>query len=186
LPLENGKWSQARWTDEVGSSWRGKWHGYGATLSNRAGAFWNRGAFSDSAGPVVAAATLGTGPTYERWSNEYLSLWIDMPNPSKVRSGYEVRFRGAKRKSTAYTVELSRWVGGHRTVLKRRGKVSLPVNANFALSETAGSLVVWTGKSTVEPLLVATDHTYSGGYVGIEANRGEGTAYDFRAGNVTE
>lgn len=186
LPLEDGRWTQTRWTDEVGSSWRDPWHGFGATLSNLAGAFWNGSTFRDSGGPVAAAATLGTPPNYERWPNEYLSLWIDMPNPRRARSGYEVRFRGAKRKTNAYTVELSRWIGGHRKVLKKRRKVSLPANSNFAVSKTAGSLVVWTGRSTVEPLLVATDHTYSGGYVGIEANRGEGTAYDFRAGNVTK
>lgn len=186
LPLATRKWSKTSWTDEIGSSWRGKWHGYGANLSHLAGAYWNRAVFNDSDGPVAAAATLGTGPIYERWSNEYLSLWLDMPNPGSVRSGYEVRFRGAHRTSTSYRVELSKWASGTRTVLAKIRRVSLPANAKFALSEAGGKLVAWTGKSTLRPILSATDHTYNGGYVGIEANRGEGTAYNFRAGNVTE
>ncbi|MGZ5944879.1 MAG: hypothetical protein ACXWN8_21015, partial [Isosphaeraceae bacterium] len=83
-------------------------------------------------------------------------------------------------------VELSRWVSGSRLVLAERRKVSLPVNTTFALSETTGSLILWIGTSmgTLTPILSTTDSTYSSGYVGIEANRGEGTAYNFRAGNV--
>jgi hypothetical protein len=186
LPLANGKWTRAIWTSEIGSSWRGQWHGYGADLSHLAGAYWNGATFSDSDGPVVCAATLGTGPIYERWPNEYLSLWLDMPNPGRVRSGYEVRFRGANRTSDAYKVVLSKWAFGRRTVLARAKRVSLPVNTKFALSEAGGSLVVWTGTRTLTPILSSTDYTYSGGYAGIEANRGEGTAYNFRAGNVAE
>lgn len=186
LPLANGKWTKTSWTNEIGSSWRGKWHGYGATLSHLAGAYWNGTTFSDSNGPVVAAATLGTGPIYEVWSNEYLSLWLDMPNPGRVRSGYEVRFKGTNRTSDAYKVVLSKWTLGHRTVLAGTKRISLPVNTKFALSEAGGSLVVWTGTSTLTPILSSTDSTYRGGYAGIEANRGEGTAYNFRAGNVTE
>jgi hypothetical protein len=184
VPLANGKWAKTGWTTEIGGSWRARWHGYGATLSHHAGAYWNQGTFSDANGPVAVASTLGTGPIKEAWSNEFLSLWLDMPNPGRVRSGYEARFSGAHRKFNDYTVEISRWVSGHRAVLAKRRKVSLPVNAMFALSETAGNLVLWTGISTLTPILSTTDSTYSSGYVGIEANRGEGTAYKFRAGNV--
>jgi hypothetical protein len=109
-----------------------------------------------------------------------------MPHPRRIRSGYEVRFRGAKRRSSNYKVELSKWTAGSRTVLARTKRVSLPVNTKFALSESGGSLVVWTGRSVLAPILSATDSTYSSGYVGIEANRGEGTAYNFRGGNVTD
>jgi hypothetical protein len=186
LPLENGRWSRTRWTQEIGSSWRGKWHGYGATLSHLAGAYWNGATFSDSDGPVVVAANLGTGPVYERWSNEYLSLWLDMPNPGRARSGYEARFRGANRTFADYRVELSKWASGQRTVLAKAKRISLPVNTTFALSEAGDKLVVWTGTNALTPILSATDSTYSSGYTGIEANRGEGTAYRFRAGNVSE
>ncbi len=184
LPLENGRWSRTRWTEEVGSSWRGKWHGYGANLSHLAGAYWNGAIYNDSDGPIVVAANLGTGPVYERWSNEYLSLWLDMPNPGRVRSGYEVRFRGANRTFADYKVELSKWASGHRTVLAKAKRISLPENTTFALSEAGGNLVVWTGTNALTPILSATDSTYGSGYTGIEANRGEGTAYSFRAGNV--
>jgi hypothetical protein len=186
VPLATRNWTKTAWNTEIGGSWRAPWHGYGATLSHRAGAYWNRATFDDSNGPVVVAATLGSGPIKERWSNEFLSLWIDMPSPGRTRSGYEVRFDGAQHKFTDYTVELSRWVTGRRTVLAKRSKVSVPVNTMFALSEAAGNLVVWTGTNTLTPTMLATDATYSGGYAGIEANRGEGTAYNFRAGNVAE
>ena len=185
LPIANGKWAKTGWTEEIGSSWRRKWHGYGATLGNRSGAYWKGAVFSDSNGPVVTVATLGTGPIYERWPNEYLSLWLDMPDPNKVRrAGYEVRFKGARRTDSAYAVELSKWVSGTRTVLAKAEGVSLPVDTKFALSETRGSLAVWVGNSKLTRILSATDSAYRGGYVGIEANRGEGTAYNFRAGNV--
>jgi hypothetical protein len=186
VPLANGKWTKTGWTTEIGGTWRAPWHGYGATLSHHAGAYWDHATFSDLDGPVIVAATLGTGPIKEAWSNEFLSLWLDMPNPGRNRSGYEVRFMGAHRRFNDYTVELSRWVSGHRTVLAKRWKVSLPVNTTFALSETVGNLVVWTGTRRMTPILSTTDSTYSAGYVGVEANRGEGTAYNFRAGNVAE
>jgi hypothetical protein len=109
-----------------------------------------------------------------------------MPDPSGARSGYEVRFRGAQQIATAYTVELSKCTSGHRTLLATVKGVSLPVNATFALSEQDGEVVVWTGLDTLTPILSAANSAYSDGYVGIEANRGEGTAYDFRAGNVAE
>jgi hypothetical protein len=108
-----------------------------------------------------------------------------MPRPGKVRSGYEVRFRGAKRSSSDYTVELSKWTSGHRTVLAKRHGISLPVDSTFALSDTLGLLEVWTGTTKLTPILSGIDLTFRGGYAGIEANRGEGTAYNFRAGNVT-
>jgi hypothetical protein len=186
VPLANGKWAGTAWTTEIGGSWRAPWHGYGATLSHHAGAYWNHGPLSDLNGAVAVAATLGSGPNKEAWSNEFLSLWLDMPQPGKTRSGYEVRFRGAHHKFTDYTVELSLWVSGHRTVLAKRRRVSLPVNTTFALSEAAGSLVVWTGTNTLAPIMSTTDAAYGAGYVGIEANRGEGTAYNLRAGNARE
>ncbi len=184
LPLANGKWAKASWTNEIGSSWRDSWHGYGADGPNHAGAYWRGVTFSDADGSVVVGATLGTGPDKDAWSNEFLSLWLDMPNPSKTRSGYEVRFTGAHDRSDAYKVEIARWIAGQRRVLAKAKGISLPVNTKFALSETDGSLVVWKGRGTLSPILSAMDSTFHSGFTGIEANRGEGTAYDFRAGNV--
>lgn len=185
VPLEGPEWVKTRWTGELGGSWRAPWHGYGATLSHHAGTFWRPTRFSGAYEPVAVAATLGTGPIYERWPNEYLSLWLNMPRPGKVRSGYEVRFRGANRSASDYTVELSKWISGQRTVLARRHGVSLPVDSTFAVSDTLGMLEVWTGEEKLAPILSGIDLTFKGGYAGIEANRGEGTAYNFRAGNVT-
>lgn len=184
LPLVTKKWAKVHWAKEIGSSWRDSWHGYGADGPNHAGAYWTGATFSDTDGSVVVGGTLGTGPIKEAWPNEFLSLWLDMPNPGKVRSGYEVRFSGANDRPDAYKVEIARWVAGQRTVLAKTRGVSLPVNTKFALSERDGNLVAWKGRGVLSPILSATDATFHRGYVGIQANRGEGTAYDFRAGGV--
>jgi phosphodiesterase/alkaline phosphatase D-like protein/sugar lactone lactonase YvrE len=177
-----GKWTKTGWTEEIGAAWKeNSWLGYGAQGSHLAGAYWNPTTFSDSNGPVVTAATLGTGP---RYSPDYLSLWLDMPSPGSDRSGYEARFTGTNGSESAYKVELSKWVAGNRSVLAIKEGLSLPKNTTVALTETGGALTMWTGTSSLSPVLSATDSTYSSGYVGLEAYLGEGTEYDFRAGNV--
>jgi subtilisin family serine protease/sugar lactone lactonase YvrE len=183
VPLETGQWAQTGWAEEIGGAWSGKWNGYGAAeASIVAGAYWNPTTFSDASGPLVVATTLGTGPTR---AGEYLSLSLDIPNPASAHSGYEARFTGTNGSSSAYKVELSKWVSGTRTVLASKEGFSLSVGTVMALTETGGSLVLWTGgTSSLSPLLSATDSTYSSGYAGLEAYGPEGTEYDFRAGNV--
>jgi hypothetical protein len=184
LPLANGKWTKTNWAEAIGGSWTSPWHGYGATGNQLAGAYWNGATFSDESAGLLVSATLGTGPISETWSGEYLSLWLDMPSPGSARSGYEARFTGTNGTSSGYKVELSKWVSGTRTVLATKEGFSLPVNTTFALTETGGSLTIWTGTTSFSRVLTAYDATYSSGYAGIEANKGEGTAYDFRAGRV--
>jgi hypothetical protein len=185
-PLETGKkWTKTSWAQWIGASWTGEYHGYGASSASEfhlAGAYWNPASFSDSNGAVLAAATVGTGPVSEAELGEYLSLWLDMPNPGSSRSGYEARFTGTNGTSSGYKVELSKWVSGNRTVLGVKENFSLPAGTTFALTETGGSLTIWTGTTSFSPVLTAYDATYSSGYAGIEAYEGEGTAYDFRAG----
>jgi subtilisin family serine protease/sugar lactone lactonase YvrE len=180
-PLATSNWTQTGWTEEIGNSWSGGWHGYGARDSHLAGAYWNPTTFSDASGPLVVAATLGTGP---RYAPDYLSLWLDMPNPGSARSGYEARVTGTNGYPTNYKVELSKWVSGTRTVLGTKEGFSLPVGTTMALTETGGTLTLWTGTSSFSPVLSATDSTYSSGYAGLEAYEGEGTEYDFRAGGL--
>jgi hypothetical protein len=179
VPLKTGKWTKASWAEEIGGSWTGSWHGYGANGNHLASAYWNSTTFSDANAGLLVSATLGTGPTA---SGEYLSLWIDMPSPGSARSGYEVRFTGTG--GSTYKVELSNWASGHRTVLEAKEGVSLAKNTTFVLTETGGRLTLWTGTTSFSRVLTAYDSTYSSGYAGIEAYKGEGTAYNFRAGNV--
>jgi sugar lactone lactonase YvrE len=183
VPLATGKsWTKTSWVEQIGGAWKeNNWLGYGAQGAHLAGAYWNPTTFSDASGPILVSATLGSGP---RYAPDYLSLWLDMPSPGSVRSGYEARFTGTDGYSTHYKVELSKWVSGTRTVLASNEAFSLPVGTTMALTETGGALTLWTGTSSFSRLLSATDSTYSSGYAGLEANEGEGTEYDFRAGGV--
>lgn len=181
VPLATGKWSKTSWAGEVGGAWMGGYRGYGAS-SGLAGAYWNPTSFSDGGETVEVAGTVGTGSP---WEGEYLALWLDMPSPGSARSGYEARFSGTNGTSTAYKVELSKWVSGTRTVLASTSGFSLPVSTTMALTETSGGgLALWTGSTTMTPILSASDSTYTGGYAGLEVNGGTGTIYNFRAGRI--
>ncbi len=181
VPLATGKWSKNSWAGEIGGAWMGGYHGYGSN-SGLASAYWNPMVFSDGGESVLTVATVGTGAP---WAGEYLALWLHMPNPGSTRSGYEARFTGVDGSSSHYKVELSKWVSGTRTVLSSISGFSLPVGTVMALSETAGgSIALWTGTSTLSPLLTASDTTYTSGYAGLEVNGGAGTEYNFRAGRI--
>jgi len=180
VPLATGKWSKSAWVGEIGGAWMGGYRGYGAS-SGLAGAYWNPTTFSDGEGTALVAGTVGTGsvPT-----GQYLALLLNMPNPAGVRTGYEARFTGTG-SATNYTVELAKWVSGVRNVLASTAGFSLPVGTTMVLTETAGgSLALWTGTSTMTPLLTASDSTYTSGYAGLEVNGGAGTIYNFRAGRI--
>src|ERR1700684_1919819 len=182
VPLATSGWSKTAWAGEIGGAWTGGYRGYGAG-SGLAGAYWNPTSFSDGGETVEVTGTVGTGATPE---GQYLSLWLDMPSPSSARSGYEARFTGTNGTSTAYKVELSKWVSGTRTVLASISGFSLPVNTTMALTETSGGgLVLWTGSTAMTPILSASDSTYTSGYAGLEVNGGAGTIYNFRAGRIT-
>jgi len=177
-----GKWSKTSWATEIGGAWMEGWRGYGSN-SGLSGAYWNPATFSDNGESQLIAATVGTGATP---TGQYFGLWLDMPNPASERTGYEARFTGTNGTATAYTVELSKWVAGARTVLASSSGFSLPVGTTMALSETAnGTLTLWTGTSSaMTQTLTATDTTYTSGYAGLEVNGGAGTLYNFRAGRM--
>jgi ricin-type beta-trefoil lectin protein len=180
VPLATGKWTKTSWASQIGGAWMGSYRGYGSS-GGLAGAFWNQASFSDGGGAAISAATVGTGATP---AGQYLGLWLNMPNPGSVRSGYEARFTGTNNTATAYTVELSKWAAGTRTVLASKTGYSLPVGTTMALTESAGSVVLWTGAgNALTPLLSSADTTYPTGYAGLEVNGGAGTVYNFRAGD---
>ncbi len=181
IPLATGKWTKSSWAGEIGGAWMGGYRGYGSN-GGLAGAYWSPTTFSDSEGTVLASAIVGTGSP---WEGEYLALWLNMPNPGTARSGYEARFTGVNGFASNYKVELAKWVSGTRTVLASTSGFSLPVGTTMALTETpGGSLGLWTGTSTLSPVLTASDSTYTSGYAGLEVNGGAGTVYNFRAGSI--
>jgi hypothetical protein len=178
VPLATGKFTKNQWAAAIGGAWMGSYRGFGSG-SGLSGAYWNPGAFSDGEGTVLVSGVVGTGATP---SGQYLALWLDMPEPGTARSGYEARFTG---NGTNYTVELSRWVGGNRSVLASTTGFALPVGTTMALTETAGNMItLWTGTSSLTPLLAAMDSTYSSGYASLDVNGGAGTIYNFRAGRI--
>jgi hypothetical protein len=180
VPLATGKWTKTGWTSEIGGTWLGTYRGYGSS-GGLAGAFWNQASFSDGGGATISAATVGTGAPS---AGQYLGLWLNMPSPGSTRSGYEARFTGTNGTATAYQVELSKWTAGTRTVLATKSGYSLSVGTTMALTESGGSVVLWTGVAGVlTPLLSTTDTAYSGGYAGLEVNGPAGTLYNFRAGD---
>jgi len=181
IPLETGEWTETAWAEEIGGSWDEKWHGFGANGNHLAGAYWNPTTFSDASAGQLVSATLGTGPIA---SGEYLSLWLDMPSPGSARSGYEARFTCTSTCGSSYKVELSVWSSGTRIVLASKEGVSLSKDTTFVLTETGGKLTIWSGTTSFSSVISSYFAGYSSGYAGIEANGGEGTAYDFRAGNV--
>ena len=180
VPLANGRFSKTAWGESIGGAWMGYYRGYGSN-GNLASAYWNQGTFGDGDGTVLVAGNVGTGATPE---GQYLALWLDMPEPGSVRSGFEARFTGTG-STSGYKVELSRWVAGNRIVMASTSGFSLPVGTTMALSETAGGgIELWTGTTTLTRLLGARDTTYTGGSPGIEVKGGAGTIYNFRAGNI--
>ena len=180
VPLATGKWSKASWAGAIGGVWMGSYHGYGSS-GGLASAYWNPTTFSDAEGPVIVAATVGTGAIF---SGERLAMWLNAPSPGTARSGYEARFEGVNGSSSNYKVELSKWSSGTRTVLGSTSAFSLPVGTTMALIDRGTSLALWTGTSTFTQVLSANDSTYSSGYAGLEVNGGAGTEYNFKAGRI--
>jgi sugar lactone lactonase YvrE/Ca2+-binding RTX toxin-like protein len=181
VPFETSNWSQTGWVEEIGGAWLEGYLGYGSS-GGFAGAYWSPTSFSDGGATALVSATVGTEAPFEE---EYLALWLDMPNPGRTRSGYEARIIGVDGTSSHYEVELSKWDAGIRTMLDSISSFSLSTGTVITLSETAGgSLALWTGTSTMSPVLVANDLTYTSGYAGLEVLGGEGTEYNFRAGQI--
>ncbi|HET6570183.1 MAG TPA: RICIN domain-containing protein [Solirubrobacterales bacterium] len=181
VPLATGEWSKTAWASEIGGAWLGYYHGYGSS-GGLAGAYWNPTTLSDGEEAVLVSSAVGTGSTP---AGQYMSLWLDMPDPGSARTGYEARFTGVDGTATNYKVELSRWDSGTRTVLATVSGFPLPVNSTMTLSETSGGdLTLWTGTSSLSPALSAQDSTYTSGYAGVEMNGGAGTVYNFRAGRI--
>jgi len=183
-PLSNGaKWSALQWANastKTGTD-------YGATgwgpssldaFPKIAGAYWST---SPGSGAVAAGLTQNVSPEL---AERYASVWLDIPNPSSAKSGYQLRWTLVSGLNT-YSVKLSKWVSGTETVLASNASVSIPSGTRVMISDNGGTVTAWTGSgSTVSSLLTASDSTYSGGYAGIEAAGNFGRSIDFRVGTL--
>jgi RHS repeat-associated protein len=180
-PLATGKWSKTTWGGEIGAARMGSYRGYGSSGGALASAYWNQESFNGTWGGNLIAGTVGTGATPE---GQYLALLLNMSSPSTTHSGYEARFTGGGSASN-YKVELARWTSGARTVLTSTTGFSLAVGTTIALTDTGGSVVIWTGTGgALTPVLSATSTSMSKGYTGLEVSGGAGTIYNFKAAHI--
>jgi beta-mannanase len=187
-PLSNGaKWTAVQWAagTKTGADYGAAgWGPVSAFTTGPAGAYWATAPEGSGKTGVAAGLTLNASPEI---TERYVSVWLDMPNPGTAKSGYELRWTLVSGLNT-YSVKLSKWVAGSETVLASSSAVSIPSGTRMMISDSGGVVTAWKGSgSTVSPLLVAGDATYSSGYAGIEAAGNISRSLDFRVGafNVT-
>ncbi len=176
-----GNWAALQWASSAygyPTGWvSGGWGPYDA-FSTINGAFWQPNSFTDTGSGTAVAATLTSNATI---AERYFSLWLDMPTPASTRSGYELRF--TETASNIYSVTLSRWQSGTKTLLASKTGYSMPVKSQFALVDKGGTVSAWV-KNGGEFLqvLTAADTTFASGYTGIEASGNIIRLTDFRSG----
>ena len=185
-PLSNGgRWTRLAWANYAGrvagSGTSGGW-GPSEAFPTVNGAYWNPASFADAGEGVAVAATLSVSPSAsERW----FSLWLDMSEPGRSQSGYELRFTNVDGVNR-YTVTLSKWVSGTRTVLATASEYTLAPQSSFALVDQGGTISAWTeAGSGFSQLLTANDATYSRGNAGIEGAGNITRVRNFKAGALS-
>ncbi len=182
-PLSNGgKWSPLSWASgtKAGRDTTSGWGPKDASPTVN-GAYWNPTDYSDSTGSG-AALTMQTAPSAE---GNYLSLWLDMPDPDAAKSGYQLQWT-LNKGLTTYTVTLNKWVAGTPTELAKNTSVTIATGSTLAITDTGGTVTAWKGAagSTPTSLLSATDTTYPAGDAGIEGSGSARRSIDFKAGTL--
>jgi hypothetical protein len=144
------------------------------------GAYWKPNSFTDSGSGVAAAVTLaGNAMIAER----YFSVWLHMPAPPLVKSGYELRF--TETSSGVYTVTMSRWQNGTATALGSKTSYAMPLNSQVAIARKAGVVSAWVNSgSGFTQILSASDSTFTSGYTGIEGSGNILRLTKFRSGQL--
>ncbi len=187
-PLSNGgRWSKLNWASNTGqvagSGTSGGWapaNGYPVV----SGAYWNPASFADAGRGVAVAGTLSVGAEL---ANRWFSLWLDMSEPGSAQSGYELRFTysGVEEEENLYTVTLTKWVSGTRTVLATARSSTFAPQSSFALVDKGGTIYAWTDTGTGFRLLLrASDTAFSRGNAGIEGAGNITRVRSFRAGTL--
>jgi hypothetical protein len=155
----------------------GGWGPYDA-YSTIDGAYWHKTSFADTGAGDAVAAKLAHNPENE---NRYCALWLNMPNPGSVRSGYELRFKETA--SGIYEVVLAKWVAGTETVLASKTGYAFAVGSLFALAQNGGTVSAWTKTgSEYTQLLSASDASFMSGYTGIEGSGNITRLTEYRGG----
>ena len=180
----SGAWEPLAWDSStshrtgrvVASEGWGPWDAF----SEVNGAYWAKASFADSGSGDAVVATQSHNPTI---TERYFSLWLDMPEPDSVKSGYELRFKETSENARIYEVTLAKWQSGTRTVLATETGYTLPTGSRFAIVEKGGVVSAWTDTgSGFAQLLSASDSAFDSGFVGIEGSGNISRTTDFKAG----
>ncbi len=183
-PLSGGgKWAALSWdnsTTGYNTGWvSGGWSPWDSFPTIN-GAYWKKAAFADTGAGDAVVATLSNSPGI---TTRYFSLWLNMPNPASVRTGYELRF--TETGLSAYEVALSKWEAGTKSLLASKTGYSFPLNSKFALVEKAGTVSVWTKTgSEFTQLLSVANTALTSGYTGVEGSGSNTRLKDFRSGHL--
>lgn len=148
------------------------------------GAYWwnyTDGRTGDTGSGDGVGATIKAGPG---GSGHYFSLWLNMPKPASLRTGYQARF--LETSPGKYEVTVSKWFAGTQTVLASQAGISIPPNSRVELVHQADQWVeVWASASEFfEPLVIEEDTSYMSGYFGLDAASNEVRLTDLRGGQL--
>lgn len=138
--------------------------------------------FADVGWGVVGTVKLKLPPVGE---GRYVSLWIDMPTSGSTKAGYQLRVQWVS--SGHYSLTLSKWVGGTQTELASEASRTFSLGSSVALSDQGQTVAAWLeehSSNSFEQVLSATDASFEGGRIGIEAVDPSVRLSDFRASAV--
>ncbi|HWH20156.1 MAG TPA: hypothetical protein VN671_06460 [Solirubrobacterales bacterium] len=174
-PLSNhNEWKALEWSTDspaTGVDATGGWHPAGASAVSAT--YWGVSVSE----PGAASVTIPTAPD----PGKYQAIWIDLLQFEDGQSGYELRWTAIT--APQYTVELSRWTEGTRTVLAS-STVSIATGSSMAISDEGSRLRAWIGSGgSFLPILQAEDVAYSLGFAGIQADGTTGRLTEFKAGS---
>lgn len=174
------KWSPLFWTN---STHKGKNNvdGFGPTDETPNGAYFLPKVADPGVG-LAAQATLAVGPG----STGRASLWLDMPSPGTVKSGYELRFQATS--AGVYTVTLKKWTAGTEQTLGTKTSYPFAAGSSMALVDEGETVSVLTDTgSGLTKLISGTDASFSGGNAGVEVSGSTATRMTkFKVGALIE
>lgn len=188
-PLSSGgQWKALQWASSSGGTASGVvttsgWRALDAQPAVN-GAYWTSQKFGEGGKAAAATLTMAVDPELE---NRSVSLWLNMPEPDKQKSGYQLTWtRAASGGAPNYSAVLSVWKSGAKTVLAEK-TLSIPAGTTMAISDKGETVTAWSGSTyAIASVMSASDSTYASGYAGIEASGNQSRSNFFRAGDLPE
>jgi len=172
------KWATLGWAAAKGVETTSGW-GPSAAFPSVAGTYYTTAL---PAGKLPAASVvMNVSPGL---AERYFSLWLDAGSPTATtRSGYEARVTYYS--TNNYSLVLSRWQSGTRTVLATIPSSPYIPGGAVALVDEGANVSVWGVVSgSASNLLSASDATFSSGYAGLEAAGNFTRLTTFKAGGI--